>query len=109
MNINQLVEETLRNIGLDISYRKYSGSNDTYITFFEVNNYDEDYSDGTNETEVHSLQIDLFTKSDPTQLKKDIKQALKRNFEDVTYQDLYEVDTKTYHFTFRCYFYEEKE
>ncbi len=109
MNINQLVEETLRNISLDISYRKYSGSNDTYITFFEVNNYDEDYSDGTNETEVHSLQIDLFTKSDPTQLKKDIKQALKRNFEDVTYQDLYEVDTKTYHFTFRCYFYEEKE
>ena len=109
MNINQLVEETLRNTGLEIKYRKYSGSNDTYITFFEINNYDEDYSDGMNETEVHSLQIDLFTKSDPTKLKKYIKQALKRNFEDVTYQDLYEVDTKTYHIAFRCYFYEEKE
>ena len=47
------------------------------------------YSDGMNETEVHSLQIDLFTKSDPTKLKKDIKQALKRNFDDVTF-------TKTY-------------
>ena len=42
MNINQLVEETLRNTGLEINYRKYSGSNDTYITFFEINNYDED-------------------------------------------------------------------
>ena len=70
---------------------------------------DDDYSDGENETEVHSLQIDLWSKNDVTQLKKDIKQALKSKFEDVTYQDLYENDTKIFHIAFRCYFYEEKE
>ena len=109
MNINKLIIDTLRPLGLDVRYRVYSGSNSTYITFFEMNNYNEDYSEDENEIEVHSLQIDLFTKSDPTQFKKDIKQALEEVFYDVTYQDLYETDTKTFHIAFRCYFYEEKE
>ena len=109
MNINKLVIDTLGPLGLDVRYRTYSGSNPTYITFFEMNNIDDDYSDNENETEIHSLQIDLWSKSDVTQLKKDIKKALKGNFEDVTYQDLYEDDTKTFHIAFRCYFYEEKE
>ena len=109
MNINKLLIDTLRPLGLDVRYRVYSGSNSTYITFFELNNMDDDYSDGENEIEVHSLQIDLWSKNDVTQFKKDIKQALKRNFKDVTYQDLYEPDTKIFHIAFRCYFYEEKE
>ncbi|WP_368244096.1 hypothetical protein [Clostridium tertium] len=109
MNINKLVIDTLKPLGIDVRYRKYSGSNTTYITFFEMNNSNDDYSEDIAETEVHSLQIDLFTNSDPTQLKKDIKEALKGIFDDVTYQDFYEEDTKLYHIAFRCYFYEEKE
>lgn len=109
MNINKLIIDTLRPLGLDVRYRIYSGSKPAYITFFEINNMDDDYSDNENETEVHSLQVDLWSKSDVTQLKKEIKEALKGTFEDVTYQDLYEPDTKTFHIAFRCYFYEEKE
>lgn len=109
MNINKLVIEALKPLGIDTRYIKYSGKNSTYITFFEMNNMDDDYSDGESETEVHSLQIDLWSKSDPTDLKKDIKMALKSKFSDVTHQDLYEEDTKTFHIAFRCYFYEEKE
>lgn len=109
MNINKLIIDTLKPICLDVRYRTYSGSSPTYITFFEINNMDDNYSDNENETEIHSLQIDLWSRNDVTQLKKDIKQALKGNFEDVTYQDLYEPDTKTFHIAFRCYFYEEKE
>lgn len=107
MNINELVIDTLKHFGLDVRYMSYSGNNTSYITFFEINNIDEDYSDNENETEVHSLQIDLFSKNDVTQLKNDIKKALKRVFVDVTYQDLYEEDTKTFHIVFRCYFCEE--
>lgn len=107
MNINSIVSSVLSNFNIPVRYRKYSGSEPTYITFFEIQNYNEDYSEDINETEVHSLQIDLWSKNDVTQLKKYIKQALKSNFEDVTYQDLYESDTKTYHIAFRCYFYEE--
>lgn len=109
MNVNKLIIDTLRPLGLDVRYREYSGSNPTYITFFEIQNYNEDYSEDENETEVHSIQVDLWSKSDVTQLKKDIKQALEKVFYDVTFNDLYESDTKVFHIAFRCYFYEEKE
>lgn len=109
MSINKLIINTLIPLGLDVRYRVYSGSNPTYVTFFEIQNYNEDYSEDKNETEVHSLQIDLWSKADVTQLKKDIKQALEEVFYDVTFNDLYESDTKVFHIAFRCYFYEEKE
>lgn len=106
MNINKLIIDTLSSLGYPIKYRKYSGSDTTYITFFEMNNTNDDFSEDIAETEVHSLQIDLWTKSDPTQIKKDIKQALKAVFDDVTFQDLYEEVTGIYHIAFRCYYYE---
>lgn len=109
MNINKLIIDTLNKINIPIRYIAYSGSEPTYITFFELNNTNEDYSEDVNETEVHSLQIDLWSKSDVTKLKNDIKKALEEVFYDVTYQDLYESDTKVFHIAFRCYFYEEKE
>lgn len=109
MNINRLIIDTLSKFNIPIRYMTYSGSEPTYITFFELNNTNEDYSENENETEVHSLQIDLWSKNDITQLKINIKKALGEVFEDVTYQDLYEPDTKTFHIAFRCYFYEEKE
>lgn len=109
MNINKLVIDTLKPLGIDVRYRVYSGNESTYITFFELSNTNEDYSEDRNETEVHSLQIDLWSKADVTQLKKDIKQALEEVFYDVTFNDLYESDTKVVHIAFRCYFYEEKE
>ena len=109
MNINNLIIKTLSPFKIPCTYRKYSGKEKTYITFFVVNNYDDDFSDDKEETEVYSLQIDLFSKEDVTILKKQIKEALKGIFSEVTYQDLYEDDTKTYHIAFRCYFYEEKE
>ena len=107
MNINKLIINTLKQFNIPVRENKYSGPDLTYITFFEMNNYDEDYSEDINETEVHSLQIDLWSDRDVTQLKKDIKKALKAVFDEVTFTSLYEGDTKTHHIAFRCYFYEE--
>lgn len=109
MNIDKLIIESLSTFTIPCKYQKYNGKEDTYITYFEVNNFDDDYSDEENETEIHSLQIDLWSKNDVTQLKKDIKQTLKSKFKDVTYQEFYEEDTKKFHIAFRCYFYEERE
>lgn len=108
ININKIIINTLKYLNIPTKYRSYSGKEDTYITFFEINNFDDNYSDDRNETNVHSLQIDLWTKSDPTDLKNKIRKALKEAFYDVTYTDLYETDTKVYHIAFRCYFYEEE-
>lgn len=107
MNINKLIIDTLKPFNIPIRENKYSGSEKTYITFFEMNNYDEDYSEDINEIEVHSLQIDLWSNCDVTQLKKEVKKVLKTVFNDVTFTSLYEDDTETHHVAFRCYFYEE--
>lgn len=109
INVNKLIIDTLKEFNIPIRYRLYSGSETTYITFFEMNNFNEDYSDDKNETNVHSLQIDLWTKTDPTELKNKIRKALKEAFYDVTINDFYESDTETYHIAFRCYFYEKEE
>jgi len=79
---------------------------DPYITFFKMNDINEDFSDDVAETEGHSLQIDLFSKKDITDIQETIKQTLKTVFYDVTTQDIYEAETETYHIAFRCYFYE---
>lgn len=108
MNINKLIIDTLAPLNLPVLYRTYSGDEDTYITFFEINNYDEDYSDDYEETEVFSLQIDLWTKKDPTQIKKEIKKALKKVFYDVRYQDI-TTSKNQFHYCFRCYYYKDLE
>ena len=106
MNINKLIKDTLTPLGYPVSYRKYSGQLDPYITFFEMNTLNDDYSDDIAETEGHSLQIDLFSKKDITEVKETIKLALKAVFDDVIAQDLYEETTLTYHIAFRCYYFE---
>ena len=55
INVNKLIIDTLKEFNIPIRYRLYSGSETTYITFFEMNNFNEDYSDDKNETNVHSL------------------------------------------------------
>jgi len=118
MNVNELIISTLSFLDVPVKYQEYKGTMingkmvivDTYITFFELNNIDDDYSEDEAETEVHSIQIDLWSKKDMTQFKKDIKKALKAaGFKGVTFQDLYEKETQIYHIAFRCYFYEEEE
>lgn len=109
MNVNKLIINSLNKFNLPTTYIKYSGSQPSYLTFFLVNNYDDDYSDNNGEIDVYSIQIDLWSKEDTTTLKEEIKKELKKTFRDVTFQDLYEDETSTYHTAFRCYYYEESE
>lgn len=107
ININKIVTDTLSHLNIPIRYRSYSGSKRQYITFFEVNNSEEDYSDDMSETEVFSLQVDLWSKDDPTQLKRLIKKALKSKFYYVNYQDV--SVPNLFHIAFRCYYYNYEE
>lgn len=109
MIIENFIEESLSDFKCPIKYRRYSGKEKTYITYFEINNFDDDYADDKAETEVHSLQIDLFSKEDVKKLKKDIQKTLKGNFEGVTMLDLTETNSDINHICYRCYFYENKE
>ena len=41
INVNKLIIDTLKEFNIPIRYRLYSGSETTYITFFEMNNFNE--------------------------------------------------------------------
>lgn len=107
--IEDLIKEALVEYEYPIKYRRYSGKENTYITYFEINNFDDDYSEDKAETEVHSLQIDLFSKDELKNSKKYIQKALKAKFEGVTMLDLTEANSDINHICYRCYFYENKE
>lgn len=107
--IEDLIKKSLSKYKCPIQYRRYSGKENTYITYFEMNNFDDDFSEDKAETEVHSLQIDLFSKEEIKSLKKDIQKALKTEFDGVTMLDLTEVNSNINHICYRCYFYENKE
>lgn len=103
IDIGKLIENTLSPIGYPVKAIKHKKTYETYITYFELNNFEEDYSDGEAETEVYSLQIDLFSKKDIKKIKQEIKKALKGTFSEVTYNDV--TEEENYHVVFRCYFY----
>lgn len=109
MIIEEYIENSLNEYDFPIKHKSYDGKADTYITYFEMNNFDDDYSNDEAEIEVHSLQIDLFSKNDVKRIKKEIQKTLKANFEGVTMLDLTETNSKINHICYRCYFYENKE
>jgi hypothetical protein len=109
VNVYEIIENSLKQFGYPVMYRNYEGKARTYVTYFEMNNFDDDYSDNEAETEVHSLQIDLFSKDDINQIKNNIKNALKVYFNGVTMVDLTEANNCISHICFRCYFYENRE
>ena len=49
MNINKLIIDTLSSFNMPIRYRSYSGNESSYITFFELNNLDDEFSNDEEE------------------------------------------------------------
>lgn len=88
--------------GLPVSRLKYLGTAQTYITFFEYDEDVENSSDDEIETIGHYVQVDLWTKADFTNYKSLIKLAMKNaSFYFTNAEELYEDDTKIYHWASR--------
>lgn len=99
MTIKQSLEATT---GLPVSRLKYSGTAQTYITFFEYDEDVENSSDDEIETIGHYVQVDLWTETDFTNYKSLIKLAMKNaSFYFTNAEELYEDDTKVYHWASR--------
>lgn len=96
------IKQSLETIGLPVSRLKYLGTAQTYITFFEYSEDVENSSDDEVEIEGHYIQVDLWTKSDFTSYKPLIKLAMKNaGFYFTNGEELYEDDTKIYHWSSR--------
>lgn len=106
--MNKFIISNLSKLNVPVSFRHYTGSADTYITFFEYINTDEEYADDEAIVTGRYYQFDIWSKTNYSKLVKDVEKMLKEmKFRKRSHNDApYEKDTGLYHKVLR-YYYEE--
>ncbi|GIN60534.1 hypothetical protein J27TS8_05270 [Robertmurraya siralis] len=98
MSLNSLIISTLKPLGVPVEPLNYDGNEDTYITFFEFNQTSQTRADDKEIKTKHSIQVDIWSNGDYTNLTKQVKNLLisvgfVRRMETETFEE----ETKTYH------------
>lgn len=107
MSINSKVITALSGLGIPVSFQTYSGTADTYITFFCYLETGELYSDDIQQGTAYYVQVDVWSKGNYSSLVEQVKSAMKQaGFSFLSAYDLFESDTKTYHKVLRFYYLE---
>lgn len=108
MTINQRILQTLKTVGVPVSFQQYSGQVSSYVTFFTYLESGEQYADDREAVTRFSVQLDVWSKQDYTELVNTVDQAMHAaGFVKNGYFDLYETDTQMYHKAMRFHFEEE--
>ena len=108
--INKIIIDTLKPIKIPVSFQRYSGKSETYITFYEYFAEGEDYEDDKEAFTSHYIQIDIWSKSDYTEVVKKVKDLLINvGLKRLNEVDLYEEDIKIYHKGLKFYYLEERD
>ena len=104
MSINGEVLTALGGIGVPISFQNYTGKANTYITFFTYLDRPESHADDEELTTGHYVQVDVWSKSDYTDIVNTIHQRmLAVGFNKRDFYDLYEQDLGIYHKAMRFF------
>lgn len=107
--IRKIIVEVLKPLNVPVTFQKYSGKADTYITFHEYFETGEEYEDDEETLTAHYVQVDVWSKNDYEELVKKVKENLtKIGFKRINEVDLYEEDTKIYHKGLKFYYLEER-
>jgi hypothetical protein len=98
MNINPMILNALKNLGIPVSFQTYKGSSTTYITFFEYNQFSAFNADNDEIITAYFIQVDVWSKGDYTSLVEQVREKMKEiNFRRTSEVDIYEQDTEIYH------------
>ena len=98
MSINKEIISALKDINVPVRFQTFSGREETYITFFTYLDKPELHSDDKEAVTGYYIQIDIWSKTDYTEIAKEVHQSmLTQGFTKLNFYDLYEEDTKTYH------------
>lgn len=108
--INKLVIDTLKPLNIPVTFQKYGGKAESYITFHEYLATGEEYEEDEETLTGHYIQVDIWSKSDYTDLVNRSREFLiKAGFKRLNEIDLYEEDTKIYHKGMKFYYLEDRE
>lgn len=103
--INSLVLEALESLNVPVSFQKYNGKENTYITFFNYLEQGEQYADNEEKTTGYYIQVDVWSKNDYTILVENLKKAMEAaGFIRTSAADLFESDIKIYHKALRFFY-----
>jgi len=107
--INKIIADTLKPLKVPVSFQKYSGKAETYITFHEYLETGEEYEEDEESLTAHYVQVDMWSINDYMDLVKAVKNPLiEAGFKRLSEIDLYEEDTKIYHKGLKFYYSEER-
>lgn len=96
MSIKSLIISTLEPLA-PVAFHEYTGTESTYITFFEYNQRGDLFVDNEEQITLHSIQIDIFSKGNIETLTTQVKEALKeKGFRRMSEMEMYESETKTF-------------
>ncbi|KMJ54993.1 hypothetical protein AB685_29580 [Bacillus sp. LL01] len=110
MNINSLILSTLGDVGVPVSFLNYTGSDQTYITFFEYDQGALLEADDEEVSTVYYIQVDVYSPGNYLNLVNQVKQKMKQaGFKKNAETEMYENDTKLFHKVLRFYFISETE
>ena len=103
--MNKLIIESLKPLNIPVNFQKYTGSADTYITFYNYFTSGEAFEDDSESITGYYLQIDVWSKTDYTEIVDKTRNLLiDKGFKRLNEFDLYEDDTKTYHKVMKFYY-----
>lgn len=96
--MNKLIIDTLKGLGVPVSFQKYKGTESTYITFFSYDGRSALLADDQEKQTRYYYQVDIWSKGDYTTLVNSVRQALINvGFLRLSEFDLFEDDTETFH------------
>lgn len=99
MSMNELIIDTLKPLGFPVDFHESSnGKENTYITFFWVNERGSMFEDDDEKETEFLLQVDVWSKVDYTETVERVKTFLKEvGFRRTNEQGFYEKGTKIFH------------
>ena len=107
---NKLIIDTLKLLGIPVGFQKYSGSDAPFITFHEYIQSGEEFEDDQEMLTGHYIQVDVWSKTDYTELIDNLKSLLSSvGFKRQDEADFYEPDISLYHKGLRFFYLESKE
>ena len=104
MSINQAVMTALKEIGVPVRFQTYTGTADSYITFFTYLEKPEQHADDEERITGYYVQVDVWSKGNYTDLDNAVhEKMLAAGFIKQNFYDLYEDDLKIYHKAMRFF------
>jgi len=100
MNVNPVLESALESLGIPVEFGTYSGTAETYITYYILSDSGALYADDEAQYDIASCTIDIYSKTNYKSLLRTVKSLLRlADFNVSQGPEQYEDDTGFYHAT----------